>query len=250
VTLPVLIVAMPLLGAVMPVLSQRWGRDACALAAAAPTALALAFLLYLAPAVFAGAEVAYRAEWIPQLGLTLSFFIDGLSLFFALLILGMGLLVILYARFYLDSADPIGRFYGYLLLFQGAMLGIVLSDNILVLLVFWELTSLSSFLLIGYWHTRAESRQGARMALIVTGGGGLALLAGMLLLGSIAGSYELSEIIVRGEAIRSSPLYPVALALILSAPSPSRRNSLSTSGCRTRWRPPRPFRPTCTRPRW
>lgn len=214
-TLPTLIVLTPLLGALMPPLAQRWGRNGCAAAAAAPSALALVLLLYLAPAIHAGDKVAFRAEWIPQLGITLSFFIDGLSLFFAALILGMGLLVILYARFYLREEDSLGRFYGYLLLFQGAMLGIVLSDNILVLLVFWELTSLSSFLLIGYWHTRAESRQGARMALIVTGGGGLALLAGMLVLGEIAGSYELSEIITRGEAIRSSPLLPLALGLIL-----------------------------------
>jgi hypothetical protein len=106
-----------------------------------------------------------------------------------------------------------GRFYSYLLMFQGSMVGIVLSDNILLLLVFWELTSLTSFLLIGYWSHLPESRQGARMALIVTGGGGLALIAGMLLLGQAAGSYELSEILQRGDEIRASPLYlPTLLA--------------------------------------
>ena len=143
-----------------------------------------------------------------------------------------------------------GRFYSYLLLFQGAMLGIVLADNILLLLVFWELTSLSSFLLIGYWRHLPEGRQGARMALAVTGGGGLAMIAGMLLLGQIAGSYELSDILQTGEAIRASPLYLPALLLILAAPSPSRRSSRSISGCRTPWPHPRRSRPICTRRRW
>jgi multicomponent K+:H+ antiporter subunit A len=109
--------------------------------------------------------------------------LDGLGLLFAGLILGIGLLIILYARFYLPRTTRWGVFYSYLLLFQGAMLGIVLSDNILLLLVFWELTSLSSFLLIGYWKHLPEGRQGARMALAVTGGGGLAMIAGMLILG-------------------------------------------------------------------
>jgi multicomponent K+:H+ antiporter subunit A len=107
-------------------------------------------------------------------------------------------------------------FYTYLLLFQGAMVGIVLSDNILLLLVFWELTSLSSFLLIGYWKHLPEGRQGARMALAVTGGGGLAMIAGMLILGRIAGSYDLSDILQHKDVIQASPLYPPALVLILA----------------------------------
>ncbi|MFD1379116.1 proton-conducting transporter transmembrane domain-containing protein [Fodinicurvata halophila] len=109
-----------------------------------------------------------------------------------------------------------GRFYVYLMLFQGAMVGIVLSDNILLLLIFWELTSLSSFLLIGYWRQMPEARQGARMALAVTGGGGLALIGGMILLGQIAGSYNLSDILQAGDQIRSSDLYLPALLLILT----------------------------------
>ena len=115
-----------------------------------------------------GEVVQTRIDWLPGLGLNANFLLDGLGLLFAGLILGIGLLIILYARFYL-AADPMGQFYTYLLLFQGAMLGIVLSDNILLLLVFWELTSLSSFLLIGYWKHLPEGRQGARMALAVTG---------------------------------------------------------------------------------
>ena len=111
-----------------------------------------------------------------------------------------------------------GRFFAYLLLFQGSMVGIVLSDNILLLIVFWELTSLTSFLLIGYWYHLPESRAGARMALVVTGGGGLALMGGMLLLGNIAGSFELSEILTRGDVIKASPLYlPMLLLILLGA---------------------------------
>jgi multicomponent K+:H+ antiporter subunit A len=107
-----------------------------------------------------------------------------------------------------------GRFYAFLMLFQGAMLGIVLSDNVLLLIVFWELTSISSFLLIGFWRL-SRSAEGARMALAVTGGGGLALLAGVLVLGSIAGSYDLTTILANREVIQASPLYPLALVLIL-----------------------------------
>ncbi len=185
------------------------------MSAGAASAVSLLLLLSVAPDVWNGAPVRMSLPWIPALGLNFSFFVDGLGLFFAGLILIIGLLVITYARFYLAAKDPMGRFYAYLLLFQGAMLGIVLSDNILLLAVFWELTSLSSFLLIGYWRDSPEGRRGARMALVITGGGGLALIAGFLLLGSIAGTYEISEIIKRGDVIRNSPLYAPMLLLIL-----------------------------------
>ena len=210
-----LVALTPFLGAVVPPLAIRFGRNACAIATGSVTLIALVLLLTEAPSVYRGEVLTWGVPWLPQIGLSFSFFVDGLGLFFAVLILGMGLLIILYARFYLSAKDPMGLFYAYLLLFQGAMVGIVLSDNILLLLVFWELTSLTSFLLIGYWHELPESRQGARMALIVTGGGGLALIGGMLLLGHIAGSYELSEILQRGEAVRSSPLFLPTLLLIL-----------------------------------
>jgi multicomponent K+:H+ antiporter subunit A len=154
-------------------------------------------------------------DWLPQLGLSASFFLDGLGLLFAAMILGVGLLITLYARFYLSGEDPMGQFYTYLLLFQGAMLGIVLSDNILLLLIFWELTSLSSFLLIGYWKHLPEGRQGARMALAVTGAGGLAMIGGMLILGNIAGSYNLTDILQAGRGDPRLRLVPAALILIL-----------------------------------
>jgi multicomponent K+:H+ antiporter subunit A len=123
--------------------------------------------------------------------------------------------VVLYAAWYLPDSDRLGRFYAILLLFMAAMLGIVLSENLLLLLVFWEITSLSSFLLVAYRSEKYESRIGARMALAVTGGGGLALLAGILLLGQLAGSYELSVILAAGERIRAHALYAPTLILVL-----------------------------------
>ena len=152
------IAALPFLGSLLPGLAIRAGRNACALATGAVTGLALLLLLLQAPAVFRGEVIQTRIAWMPGLGLDANFMLDGLGLLFAGLILGIGLLVILYARFYLSDRDPMGRFFTYLLLFQGAMVGIVLSDNILLLLVFWELTSLSSFLLIGYWKHLPEGR--------------------------------------------------------------------------------------------
>lgn len=211
-----LVTFLPFLGALLPPIAIKAGRNVCATATAAVTALALVILLTEAPAVYAGHVTRFDIPWLPQLGLSLSFFIDGLGLFFATLILAIGLLIILYARFYLDRADPMGRFFCYLLLFQGSMVGIVLSDNILLLVVFWELTSLTSFLLIGYWYHLPQSRAGALMALVVTGAGGLALIAGMLILGHEAGTFRLSEILTRGDAIKASPLYLPALLLILA----------------------------------
>jgi multicomponent K+:H+ antiporter subunit A len=210
-----LIALIPVFGAVFPSLLERSGRNACAAATGVVTLAALVLLLSRVPAVYRGEVLQTQIEWLPQIGLSFSFFLDGLGFFFAALVLGIGLLIILYARFYLGRHHPIGRFYAYLLLFQGAMVGIVLSDNVVVLLVFWELTSLTSFLLIGYWRHLPEARQGARMALIITAGGGLSLIAGMLLLGHIAGSYQLTEILTRGGQIKASPLYVPALLLIL-----------------------------------
>ena len=134
-----LVVLIPTLGACVPALTDRLGRGTCAAATALVSLSSLALLLSFAPAVLAGETVVWQLPWIPRLGLSFSFFVDGLGLFFACLILAMGLLIVLYARYYLAETDPAGRFYAYLLLFQGAMLGIVLSDNIILMLVFWEL---------------------------------------------------------------------------------------------------------------
>ncbi|OOY26080.1 monovalent cation/H+ antiporter subunit A [Thioclava sediminum] len=212
---PALIAALPFLGAAMPSILIRTGRTNAAAVSALFTGLALLGLLLNLPTVMAGGVVETKIDWLPWLGLNVNFWIDGLGMLFATLILGIGLLIILYARFYLSNKDPVGQFYTYLLLFQGAMVGIVLSDNILLLLIFWELTSLSSFLLIGYWKHLPAGRQGARMALTVTGLGGLSMIAGMLILGNIAGSYDISEILQHKDAIQASPYYIPALLLIL-----------------------------------
>ncbi len=208
-----IITILPFLGGVVWLLGLK--RSAAAACAALLSGTSFALLLSLAPVVAAGLPVGASWEWVPAIGLTAAFFLDGLGLFFAGIILGIGLLIIAYARAYLAPGEDAARFFGCLLLFQGAMLGIVLSDNVLLLVVFWELTSLSSFLLIGFWSHRPEGRQGARMALVVTGTGGLALLAGMLLLGHVAGTYSVTGILAQGDAVRASPLYGIILALVL-----------------------------------
>jgi multicomponent K+:H+ antiporter subunit A len=210
-----LIIALPFFGILLPLLAERLGRSACAVAAGLAPLTALVLLLSQQSAVFSGELLKVKLEWLPALGLNLSLRLDGLGFLFALLILGIGLLVILYARYYLAKKEPMGRFFAFLLLFMGAMLGVVLSENLLLMLMFWELTSLSSFLLIGFWGERSDARKGARMALAVTGGGGLALFAGILLIGHIAGSFELSQVLAAGYAIRAHELYPLALVLVL-----------------------------------
>ena len=213
-----LVILIPFLGAALATGASRWGRLYAAWTAGAVTLTALLVLLPLAPVPFAGQTVIQRFAWMPAVGLDLVFRLDGLGLLFALMILLIGLLIILYARYYLSPQDGMGRFYACLLLFIGAMLGVALSENLIQLLIFWELTSLSSFLLISYWQHRSDARNGARMALIVTGAGGLTLLGGFLLLGHIAGSYELSIILASGDAIRAHPLYlPMLILLLLGA---------------------------------
>jgi multicomponent K+:H+ antiporter subunit A len=184
------------------------------------TALAsCAGLAMLAPAVFSGEVIRWSVEWMPALGLRLGFRMDGLAWMFALLVLGIGSLVVLYAAYYLDHKDPPARFFMFFMLFMGAMLGVVLADNLILLVVFWELTSLSSFLLIGFWHADPhkgkDAREGARMALSVTGAGGLCLLAGALLIGHIVGSTDLDKVLASGDIIRQHALYEVALVLVL-----------------------------------
>jgi multicomponent K+:H+ antiporter subunit A len=159
----------------------------------------------------------WRHEWVPDLGLALSLRLDGLSFMFALLVLAIGLLVFIYARYYLAGSDSLPRLYLLLLLFMGAMLGVVLSNNLLLLVIFWELTSLVSFLLIGFWPSRPDARRGARMALTITGAGGLALLAAVLLLGHVCGSYELNDVLAQIDTVQHDRLYPAILLLTLFA---------------------------------
>ena len=161
--------------------------------------------------------LAWSRDWVPELGLAFALRLDGLSFMFALLVLAIGLLVFLYANYYLAGSDSLPRLYLLLLLFMGAMLGIVLSDNLLLLVVFWELTSLVSFLLIGFWPSRPDARRGARMALTITGAGGLALLGAVLLLGHVCGSYDLSVVLAQAGMVQHHRLYPAILLLFLFA---------------------------------
>jgi multicomponent K+:H+ antiporter subunit A len=177
--------------------------------------LTAAWIISLFPRVRDGGVIRETISWIPSLGLDLTLRIDGFAWMFGVLVTVIGALVFLYARYYMSPGDPVARLYAHLLAFMGAMLGVVFSGNLVQLVVFWELTSLVSFLLIGYWHHKVDAQRGARMALAVTGAGGLALLGGVVVLGHIAGSHELDVVLRSGDVVRAHPLYPVALALIL-----------------------------------
>jgi len=179
-----------------------------------PLALFASFMLKY-PQVASGVPVRESWSWVPSLGLDLSFMLDGLSLTFAMLVTLIGAAVFLYASVYLRHYEEADRFFGFIGMFMTSMLGVVLSDNMLLLFLFWELTSISSFLLIGFNHHAATSRASALKALLVTGAGGLALLAGMLLLGSVTGSFEISSFYAMNDLITSHRLYPAIVALIL-----------------------------------
>ncbi len=178
-----------------------------------PAGLAAYFVTRLLALPEGGTVVTY--EWVPSLSVNLSFLVDGLSLLFAIIITGIGTLIVLYGSGYLDGHRDIGRFYVYVLMFMASMLGVVLSNNVVTLFVFWELTSITSFLLIGYYHEKEESRFSALQALLVTGAGGLAMLAGLIMLAIAGGSWEINELFAQAETVRSSDLYPGLLILIL-----------------------------------
>lgn len=211
------IVLLPFVGALPPLLVRGREDRAARLAwsAALPTLGAFGLLVAHAPRVFAGAVLEWNRSWVPSLGLQLTIRMDGYAWMFALLVLAIGLLILLYARYYLSAEEDLPRFFATLMLFMGSMMGVVLAGNLVLLVIFWELTSLSSFLLIGYWHHDAGARSGARMALVVTGLGGLALLGGVLLLGRIVGSFELTAVLAAAGAVQEHPLYLPMLVLVL-----------------------------------
>jgi len=202
------------LALVAPGVHRLTGRAAGWTLALLPLILTAYFASFLG-AIASGEAFHVRQNWVPALGVNLSFTLDGLSLLFALLISGIGALVLVYAGGYLAGHPELGRLYAFLLMFMASMLGLVLADNLLALFVFWELTSLSSYLLIGFDHERGEARAAALQALLVTSGGGLALLAGLLVIGHAAGSLEMSALLARGDQLRSHPLYVPGLLLIL-----------------------------------
>lgn len=211
----VLIVALPFAAALALAMFARISRDMSAWITLAVALIGLVLTISLYPQVIEGQVLIRKFEWIPSIGLDLIFRMDGFTWLFTVLVTGIGALVALYARYYMSPEDPVRRFFAFLLAFMGAMLGTVLSGNVIQLVIFWEITGLFSFLLIGYWYHNAAARDGARMALTITATGGLCLMAGMLLLGHIAGSYELDRIYAAAEIIRADDLYNVALVLIL-----------------------------------
>jgi len=182
-----------------------------------PLALVACFASLVGP-IAAGEVFTFSYAWVPSLGINLSFYIDGLSLLFALLISGIGVFIVIYAGGYLVGHPLLSRFYVYVLLFMFSMLGMVIAGNLITLFVFWELTSLSSYWLIGFDHERAEARAAALQALLVTSGGGLALLTGLLLLRLSGGSLELATLLGQGNIVRSHALYlPIVLLILVGA---------------------------------
>jgi multicomponent Na+:H+ antiporter subunit A len=179
-----------------------------------PLGLMVYFAGFVEP-IAAGHAFVVSHNWVPSLGIQLSFLIDGLSLLFALLISGIGALIFTYAAAYLRGHAQLGRFYSYMLIFMASMLGLVLANNLIAVYVFWELTGISSYFLIGFEHNRESARAAALQALLVTGAGGLALLAGMVLLGKAGGSYEISTLLNTAE-VRTDALYVPILLLVLA----------------------------------
>jgi multicomponent K+:H+ antiporter subunit A len=214
-TMLISLIMLPFAGSVIVALLSDNARNAAAWSAGAVAIAALIIASSFYSSVLGGASIRHDIAWLPQFGLTFSLRLDGFAWAFAILITGIGALVMLYARYYISPSDPVARFFSLLLAFMGAMLGIALSGNLIQLVFFWELTSILSFLLIGYWHHSQSARAGARMALTVTATGGLCLFAGVIVLGRIVGSYDLDVVLSSGNQIRAHPLYLTALVLVL-----------------------------------
>lgn len=211
----ILVLALPFLGSILAAFLPTRARNAASLMAGLIGLAASGLLLSFYSSMASGQTVRHVAPWLPSLGLDFTLRLGGFTWLFALLVLGIGTLVVLYARYYMSEEDPVPRFFSFLLAFMGSMLGVVLSGNLIQIVFFWEMTSLFSFLLIGYWHHNQSARDGARIALIVTCLGGVCLLVGMLLLGHIAGSYDLDVVLAQGDAVRAHALYLPMLILIL-----------------------------------
>lgn len=210
----VLIVSGFLAAVFAPWVNRVAGRASGAVLALAPLAMFVYFAMQL-PSILSGETATERQAWVPALHVELSFFLDGLALLFALLITGIGTLIVWYAGAYLEGHRDRGRFYGWLLLFMASMLGLVIADNVITLFIFWELTSISSYFLIGFDHHRESARKFALQALLVTGLGGLALFAGLIMMAIIGESWELSILLNEGDVFREHALYLPILVLVL-----------------------------------
>lgn len=210
-----LILALPFVGSLLAVVLPANARNAEAWLAGLVSLTCAGLLIAQWPAIANGEVIELSRPWLTGgIPIDLSLRMDGYAWLFAMLITVMGALIVLYARYYLSPEDPVPRFFSFFMLFMGAMLGIVLSGNLVQLVVFWELTSLSSFMLIAYWNHRLDARRGARMAFIITGSGGLCLLAGVLMLGYVVGSYNLDDVLASGDLVRAHPWYLAILILI------------------------------------
>ncbi|MGE4324023.1 MAG: monovalent cation/H+ antiporter subunit A [Sphingobium sp.] len=210
-----LILALPFMGSLISAFLPTRARNWAAALAGAFTLTTLGLLMRFHSDMAAGKTIRHAEPWLPSLGLDLTVRLSGFSWLFAMLVVGIGALVVLYARYYMSPQDPVPRFFSFLMAFMGSMLGIVLSGNLVQIMFFWELTSLFSFLLIGYWHHNQSARDGARMSLIITGAGGVCLLVGFLLLGRMVGSYDVDDVLRAGDLIRSHDLYLPMLILVL-----------------------------------
>ncbi|OPA83580.1 monovalent cation/H+ antiporter subunit A [Pseudomonas fluorescens] len=211
----IVLLLLPFVGSCLAAMLPHNARNTESLLAGLVALVGTLQVALLYPQIAHGGVIREEFMWLPSLGLNFVLRMDGFAWLFSLLVLGIGTLVSLYARYYMSPDDPVPRFFAFFLAFMGAMLGLVISGNLIQIVFFWELTSLFSFLLIGYWHHRADARRGAYMALMVTGAGGLCLLAGVMLLGHIVGSYDLDQVLAAGDQIRAHSLYPVMLALVL-----------------------------------
>ncbi|MAN76402.1 MAG: Na(+)/H(+) antiporter subunit A [Rhizobiales bacterium] len=211
-----LIAVAPFIAAVFaPWIKTFAGPSAGWILAIVPAAIFATFLSFIGP-IADFSVIRVGLDWIPAYGISFSFFIDGLSLIFGALISGIGTFIVIYSGGYLAGHPHQGRFFSYILMFMGSMLGLVLADNIFTLFVFWELTSITSFLLIGFDPSRQAARRAAIQALVVTGGGGLALLAGLIVLALITGEKSLTGMLVTAGTAQESGLYLVAMLLVVT----------------------------------
>jgi len=216
------VVFIPFLFAILTPLVQRIAGDRIGIWGIVSSLLTFGGVLSLATYAFGDEPLYVFYEWAPTLGLSFGFYVDGLSWLFAFLISGIGVLINIYAYWYLQKPDPFGRFFAYLLFFMGSMLGLVLSSNLIILIIFWELTTISSFLLIGFWHHTERARYGAVKSILVTSVGGLAMIGGTVLLTVIAGTSEIPELIAKAGMIQEHALFfPILLLILLGAFSKS-----------------------------
>ena len=213
--LPIIILLPLILGTTLVLWLKQFSRGITALGAIGVSLSSFILLLTQANTVFSGQSILEQWQWLPQVGIDFSFRLDALSLIFSLLITGIGTLIYIYAYYYLNPKNSLSKLYSLLMLFMTAMLGISLSNNLIILLVFWELTSISSFLLVGYWSNYDAAQRGSRMALTITGMGGLAMLGGFILLGQVTGTYEIDQLTGMASTIQNSQLFIPTLLLIL-----------------------------------